>query len=223
MHAHACLSTCVVATNPCELRHLEFQLLVLSCRSFYRTLNAVCHTVPVHTCPSYYGEKFCRFFFYPFIFQHLWHERKKQTMNMLSSRFLGEALLLVLLLCQCQTTTSFQATRFSSLSNSQRVLSKPLYQSSFVAELPTSGVLEETAVEQVAVNRPPPLGTIMKMLPRESFDIDTKTGLFYFGVDLIAVAASLGFLNAVVTSDLYHSFPIWGQALTVAPLQVLVS
>jgi len=98
-----------------------------------------------------------------------------------------------------------------------------LYQSSFVAELPTSGVLEETAVEQVAVNRPPPLGTIMKMLPRESFDIDTKTGLFYFGVDLIAVAASLGFLNAVVTSDLYHSFPIWGQALTVAPLQVLVS
>jgi omega-3 fatty acid desaturase (delta-15 desaturase) len=31
----------------------------------------------------------------------------------------------------------------------------------------------------------------------------------------------MGFLNAVVTSDLYHSFPIWGQALAVAPLQVL--
>ena len=60
------------------------------------------------------------------------------------------------------------------------------------------------------------------MLPKESFDIDTQTGLMYFGIDLLAVMASLGFLNTVVASDLYHSLPIWGQALTVAPLQVLV-
>ena len=67
----------------------------------------------------------------------------------------------------------------------------------------------------------PDLGTIMKMLPKKSFDIDTKESLFYFGVDFIACVASLGFLNAVVTSDLYHSFPLWAQALSVAPLQVL--
>ena len=70
-------------------------------------------------------------------------------------------------------------------------------------------------------NDVPTLGTIMKMLPKESFHIDTKESLFYFGVDFIACVASLGFLNAVVTSDLYHSFPLWGQALSVAPLQVL--
>lgn len=67
----------------------------------------------------------------------------------------------------------------------------------------------------------PSLGTIMKMLPKKSFDIDTPTSLFYFAVDLAACIGSLGFLNAVVTSDLYHSFPIWGQALCAAPLQIL--
>jgi hypothetical protein len=67
----------------------------------------------------------------------------------------------------------------------------------------------------------PSLGAILKMLPKKSFDIDTKESLFYFGVDFVACVASLGFLNAVVTSDVYHSFPLWGQALSVAPLQVL--
>lgn len=70
-------------------------------------------------------------------------------------------------------------------------------------------------------NEVPSLGSILRMLPKESFDIDTKTSLFYFGVDLAAVVACLGFLNTVVTSDIYHSLPMWGQALTVAPLQVL--
>ena len=67
----------------------------------------------------------------------------------------------------------------------------------------------------------PKLGTIMKMLPKETFEIDTPTSLFYFGVDFAAVAATMGFLNTVVTSDTYHSFPIWLQGLSVAPLQVL--
>ena len=67
----------------------------------------------------------------------------------------------------------------------------------------------------------PDLGTILRMLPKKSFDIDTKESLFYFGVDFIACVASLGFLNTVVTSDLYHSFPLWGQALSAAPLQIL--
>ena len=67
----------------------------------------------------------------------------------------------------------------------------------------------------------PMQGEIMKMLPKESFQIDTKTSLFYFGVDFLAVASSMGFLNLVVNSDVYHSLPMIAQALTVAPLQVL--
>lgn len=67
----------------------------------------------------------------------------------------------------------------------------------------------------------PKLGAIMKMLPKEIFEIDTPTSLFYFGIDFAAVAATMGFLNVVVKSDAYHSFPIWLQGLSVAPLQVL--
>jgi omega-3 fatty acid desaturase (delta-15 desaturase) len=67
----------------------------------------------------------------------------------------------------------------------------------------------------------PKLGAIMKMLPKESFEIDTKTSLAYFAIDAAAVIASLGFLDAVVTSDIYHSLPVWQQAMMVAPLQVL--
>lgn len=67
----------------------------------------------------------------------------------------------------------------------------------------------------------PKVGEVMRMLPKETFKIDTKTGLFYFAVDFLAVVSSMGFLNAVVTSNLYHSFPVWAQAMTVAPLQLL--
>jgi acyl-lipid omega-3 desaturase len=67
----------------------------------------------------------------------------------------------------------------------------------------------------------PMQGEIMKMLPKETFRVDTKTSLFYFGVDFLAVIASMGFLNVVVHSDVYHSLPIVAQALAVAPLQVL--
>jgi omega-3 fatty acid desaturase (delta-15 desaturase) len=77
---------------------------------------------------------------------------------------------------------------------------------------------EEKSVEAL---KAPMQGQIMKWLPKSTFNIDTKTSLMYFGIDLAAVAASIGLLGAVVTSDIYHSLPIWGQALTVAPLQVL--
>eukprot|EP00571_Detonula_confervacea_P013317 CAMPEP_0172301576 /NCGR_PEP_ID=MMETSP1058-20130122/3428_1 /TAXON_ID=83371 /ORGANISM="Detonula confervacea, Strain CCMP 353" /LENGTH=390 /DNA_ID=CAMNT_0013011737 /DNA_START=186 /DNA_END=1358 /DNA_ORIENTATION=+ len=70
-------------------------------------------------------------------------------------------------------------------------------------------------------NEPPNLGEIMKMLPKETWDVDTPTSLFYFAVDLLAVVCSMGFLDAVVTSDIYHSLPMWEQALAVMPLQVL--
>jgi hypothetical protein len=68
---------------------------------------------------------------------------------------------------------------------------------------------------------PPRAGAVMKMLPKETWDIDTPTSLFYFAVDLLAVASTMGFLNAVVTSDIYHALPVWAQAMAVAPLQVL--
>jgi len=69
----------------------------------------------------------------------------------------------------------------------------------------------------------PSLGAIAKLLPKSAFDIDTKTSLFYFGIDLVAVVSSLSFLNAVVHSDFYQALaPSWPlQALMVAPLQVL--
>jgi len=67
----------------------------------------------------------------------------------------------------------------------------------------------------------PALGTIGRMLPKAVFDIDTKTSLFYFGVDLLAVVSSLSFLNTVVHSDFYQHSSLPLQALLVAPLQVL--
>jgi omega-3 fatty acid desaturase (delta-15 desaturase) len=67
----------------------------------------------------------------------------------------------------------------------------------------------------------PKLGSIMKALPNEVFQVNTKTSLFYFAIDTIAVVASIGMLHGVVTSNIYHSLALWQQALTVAPFQVL--
>jgi hypothetical protein len=156
-------------------------------------------------------------------------------MTMASSCFtLGKVVLLLAFLCEGKTVNAFQTTSgFSPVHTANRgVLSKnsspktpALFQSSITADLGTT--TSDTAVEPVVKHitskaGPPALGTILKMLPKESFVIDTQLGLLYFGIDLLSVMASLGFLNAVVSSDLYHSLPIWGQALTVAPLQVLV-
>lgn len=58
------------------------------------------------------------------------------------------------------------------------------------------------------------------MLPKKSFDIHTPTSLFYFALDTVACLGSLGVLNKVVTSQFYHAFPVWAQALTVFPLQL---
>ena len=140
---------------------------------------------------------------------------------------LGKVVLISVFVCEYQTANAFQTTsRFSpGFTRPTNRESFALFQSSITADLATTTI--DAAVEPVikqatSKDGPPPLGTILKMLPKESFVIDTQTGLTYFGIDLLAVMASLGFLNAVVTSDLYHALPIWGQALTVAPLQVLV-
>jgi len=67
----------------------------------------------------------------------------------------------------------------------------------------------------------PTLGEVRKLLPESVFQVDTATSLLYFVVDFLAVAATMGFLDMVVTSDIYHNMPIWAQAISVAPLQVL--
>lgn len=70
-------------------------------------------------------------------------------------------------------------------------------------------------------NEPPTLGEVRKLLPSSVFQVDTATSLAYFAIDFMAVVATMGFLDLVVTSEIYHSMPIWAQALSVAPLQVL--
>lgn len=82
-------------------------------------------------------------------------------------------------------------------------------------------IFEDDLYMTPSVRNPPVPGSIMKMLPKDTFDIDTPTSLFYFGVDLLAVITTMGFLDVVVTSDNYHALPMWAQALCVAPLQVL--
>lgn len=68
---------------------------------------------------------------------------------------------------------------------------------------------------------PPRAGAIMKMLPTDTWDVSTPTSLMYFAIDVVAVVSSMSFLNAVVTSDVYHSIPPLEQLALVLPLQVL--
>lgn len=78
--------------------------------------------------------------------------------------------------------------------------------------------LSSTFIDKKAV---PKAGEIMKFLPRDTFKIDTATGLGYFALDFVAVATTMGLLNAVVTSDMYKVLPMWEQASIVTPLQLL--
>lgn len=70
-------------------------------------------------------------------------------------------------------------------------------------------------------NEPPKLGVIVKMLPKDTWKVDTAESLKYFAIDMAAVITSMGFLNAVVTSDNYHNLQMWQQAGAVVPLQIL--
>ena len=80
--------------------------------------------------------------------------------------------------------------------------------------------LESTS--STMTNDDPPLpGTIMKMLPKETWVVDTPTSLMYFTADVLAVLSSMAFLNAVVTSDIYQTLPMYQQAVAVLPLQIL--
>ncbi|KAL7438511.1 hypothetical protein ACHAXH_004741 [Discostella pseudostelligera] len=80
----------------------------------------------------------------------------------------------------------------------------------------------ETSSSTMTNEDDPPLpGTIMKMLPKETWVVDTPTSLMYFAVDVLAVLTSMTFLNAVVNSDIYQSLPMYQQAMAVVPLQIL--
>jgi acyl-lipid omega-3 desaturase len=68
---------------------------------------------------------------------------------------------------------------------------------------------------------PPSLGDIRKLLPTSVFQVDTKTSLLYFLLDFMAVVVSMGSLYTVVTSDMYHTFPIYIQAIAVLPIQMI--
>lgn len=66
----------------------------------------------------------------------------------------------------------------------------------------------------------PQLGSIARMLPKDTFHIDTTTSLGYFAIDAAAILTTMSLLAAVIHSNLYHSLPVWQQGLMVAPLQV---
>lgn len=101
----------------------------------------------------------------------------------------------------------------SSISIPPPVLDETESAQSSTDERRSSGVID--------VDEPPVPGAIMKMLPRETWDVDTPTSLSYFLVDLLAVAGTMGSLDVVVTSDNFRSFPLWLQAASAFPLQVL--
>mmetsp|Transcript_53985 Transcript_53985/g.114681 ORF Transcript_53985/g.114681 Transcript_53985/m.114681 type:complete len:440 (-) Transcript_53985:125-1444(-) len=93
------------------------------------------------------------------------------------------------------------------------------------ADVPTHiesmSVLNDWESNSNSVDEPPKLGTIIKMLPAETWEVDTATSLGYFALDMLAVTLSMGFLDVVVTSDIYRTLPWFEQALAVMPLQVL--
>ncbi len=82
--------------------------------------------------------------------------------------------------------------------------------------------MNDMGIDAMINNDNPPLpGTIMKMLPKNTFQVDTATSLMYAGLDVAAVVTSMSFLYAVVQSDFYNSLPIYQQATVVLPLQIL--
>jgi len=110
-----------------------------------------------------------------------------------------------------------QRVRASSLASS--VMVDEVQVKEIAVPLPVPNPL--TGVDETPNHEPPKLGTIAKMFPADTWKIDTRVSLAYFAIDLLAVICSMGFLDAVVSSDNYHSLPIWGQALAVMPLQIL--
>jgi acyl-lipid omega-3 desaturase len=94
--------------------------------------------------------------------------------------------------------------------------------------LPSSESEILIAAEQLFLDRgdqhvdvPPTLGSIRKLLPKSVFQIDTTLSLLYFVLDLLAVFLSMGSLNAIVTSEFYHALPLYAQAITVLPIQMV--
>ena len=82
--------------------------------------------------------------------------------------------------------------------------------------------MNDMGIDAMMNNDNPPLpGTIMKMLPKNTFQVDTATSLMYATFDVAAVATTMSFLYAVVQSDFYNSLPMYQQATVALPLQIL--
>ncbi len=116
------------------------------------------------------------------------------------------------------SASRYKSLHMSDVAIDDVAVKTPTFPNSIASRNDGAAINEKEMLDEKRIPSP---GEIARMLPKESFDIDTKTSLFYFTVDLIACIASLGFLDMVVTSDLYHSLPIFAKALMVAPLQIL--
>ena len=130
------------------------------------------------------------------------------------------SLLLLGLTVFVSTTNAFSAPRRKSVSlNVATIVEPPMTDTvSQPATIPVAPIPSKLVMDEDGY---PKLGSIAKNLPKDTFVVDTKTSLFYFAADVLAVAGSMGFLNAVVNSDIYQSLPFWQQAPLVLPLQIL--
>ena len=129
----------------------------------------------------------------------------------------------------CSTANAFAPTAvhhsspkvslYSSVSADEIVKDTPLTATDMNDQDIQAMMMKQQAASNI--DNPPPLGTVMKMLPKDTFKVDTATSLMYAGLDVTAVITTMSFLYAVVQSEFYHSLPLPAQALTVLPLQIL--
>mmetsp|Transcript_14348 Transcript_14348/g.25953 ORF Transcript_14348/g.25953 Transcript_14348/m.25953 type:complete len:331 (-) Transcript_14348:485-1477(-) len=135
---------------------------------------------------------------------------------------------LLVLLCCCQNTAAF-TVRSTRQIHSVHGMAATIMDKESTAPLffvdddgSTDAAIQATADDVRVVDEPPTLAEAKRLIPAESFHVDTATSLLYFCADFLAVGASMGFLNAVVHSDFYSQMSMPIQALMVAPLQVLM-
>ena len=118
------------------------------------------------------------------------------------------------------TTTTRHVSSLASSTVTTNNKEDPFCQIEYSPEDPTP-CIEDDKVTTILINNPPQPGAIMKMLPKDTWKVSTKESLLYFSADVLAVISTMSFLYAVVSSEQYHSLPMFAQALEVLPLQIL--
>jgi omega-3 fatty acid desaturase (delta-15 desaturase) len=122
---------------------------------------------------------------------------------------------------QLQFKNAIQRTSRGSSSLAVAMIDEQTFVGSLPETLATKSPASVVTLPEQTKREVPNIGTVMKMLPKSSFDVNTPTSLFYFGIDAIAVIGSMGYLSTVVHSDIYRNSPMFLQAAMAAPLQVL--